>query len=125
MKTSRNNQTETARERQRIKALRAQFQSQKPSLNDLISTGEYEGPVSAEEAWGVDHILSQLFRRRKAAGVTQRQLAQRIGMDVTALSRLESGRQTNVTLATLERLAKGLGYTLSVQMRPDPATRAA
>lgn len=112
-------------ERKRLGALRDQFQRTTPTLQELLASGDYEGPIAAEDAWPIDQLLSQLKRLRAASGLTQKQLAAKIGMDVTAMSRLESGRQANVTMQTLERVARGLGYALRVQMRPLPSPQAA
>jgi len=106
-------------------ALRKRFQEEKPTLDELLASGDYDGPVEAADAWPVDHVLSHFKRLREQAGLTQRELAKSIGMDTTALSRLESGRQPNVTVQTLERVARGLGYDLTVQVRPAKAPKAA
>lgn len=106
-------------------ALRKRFQDEKPTLDELLASGDYDGPVDAADAWPVDRVLSQFKRLREQAGLTQQSLAKRIGMDTTALSRLESGRQPNVTMQTLERVARGLGYNLTVLVRPTKAPKAA
>lgn len=49
---------------------------------------------------------------RKAAGMTQEQLAERSGMDATYIGRVERG-QINVTLETQERIACALKLRLS------------
>jgi DNA-binding Xre family transcriptional regulator len=125
MKTRDNTTSRTTREQGRIQAMRDRFQKARPTLEQLLETGEYEGPIRAEDAWPVDQLLSKLRHLRLQAGITQRQLAHRIGLDPTALSRLESGRQPNVTVDTLQKLAKGLGYTLLVQVEPLRKPRAA
>lgn len=106
-------------------ALRKRFQEEKPTLDELLASGDYDGPVEAADAWPVDRVLSQFKRLREQAGLTQQELAKKIGMDTTALSRLESGRQANVTMQTLERIARGLGYDLHVQVRRSKSTKAA
>jgi DNA-binding Xre family transcriptional regulator len=112
-------------DRRREMALRKRFQEEKPTLDELLASGDYDGPVEAADAWPVDRVLSHFKRLREQAGLTQQELAKKIGMDTTALSRLESGRQANVTMQTLERIARGLGYDLQVQVRPSRAPKAA
>ena len=56
-----------------------------------------------------------LTRRRKEAGLTQQQLAEKTGIDQAAISRIESGKG-NPTLSTLEALAKGVGGILSIEI---------
>lgn len=59
-----------------------------------------------------DQIL-HLSALRLAAGLTQAELAARVGMTQPQLSRLESGRQRDVLLSTLQRLARALGQPLA------------
>ncbi len=58
----------------------------------------------------------QLLRARKAAGLSQQELAGRCGLDQAAISRLERGRG-NPTLSLLEDVASQLGVhiTLTVE----------
>lgn len=49
---------------------------------------------------------------REAQGMTLEQLADRAGMDVAALSRLETGQAFNPTISTLFRIAGALGKNL-------------
>jgi HTH-type transcriptional regulator / antitoxin HipB len=58
------------------------------------------------------YILASIGREivadRKAAGLTQDQLAKRAGIRQEALSRIESGKQT-LTLSTLKRIDRAFG----------------
>jgi ribosome-binding protein aMBF1 (putative translation factor) len=54
-----------------------------------------------------------LTRARLERGLTQAEVAQYTGMQRSAVARLESG-DANPTLATLERLAKGLGISFEI-----------
>lgn len=73
---------------------------------------------------------SGLVRRcRRAAGLSQQQLAVRAGTTKTAISRLEAGH-ISPTVATLERLLLCLGYRLDLEAIPltpriDPSQLAA
>lgn len=51
-------------------------------------------------------------RLRKAAGLTQEEAAQRVGMQQEAVSRFERGRGADFSLAKLLRLAQALGQDL-------------
>ena len=53
-------------------------------------------------------------RVRHAAGLTQEDLAERVGTSRTALSAYEHGRKSP-TLATAERIVAGAGFALSVE----------
>jgi ribosome-binding protein aMBF1 (putative translation factor) len=72
-------------------------------------------PYRAERARvGEYHAIAKLvIHRRTILGVSQRELAQRVGTSETAISRLESGRHaTNVR--TLRHLFEALGVRLIV-----------
>lgn len=49
-----------------------------------------------------------LAAARKDSGMTQQELAKRSGIEQTNISRIEVGKHLNVTLETLDRLAKAM-----------------
>ncbi|MHB8671088.1 MAG: helix-turn-helix domain-containing protein [Acidimicrobiales bacterium] len=53
---------------------------------------------------------------REAAGLTQRELASRVGTSQSAIARLEAGG-IGATVTTLHRVAAALGLELSIQLR--------
>ncbi|MDO8620516.1 MAG: helix-turn-helix transcriptional regulator [bacterium] len=59
-------------------------------------------------------IMDALIRARIKKKLTQRGLAQKIGVAQSALARFESGR-TNPTLSFLKKVTVGLGLKLSVK----------
>ncbi len=61
-------------------------------------------------------IGREIAERRKGIGMTQRDLAEKTGIDQPAISRIESGR-ANPTITTLEALAAGVDATLSIELR--------
>lgn len=58
---------------------------------------------------------TQLSRARRAAGLTQAQLAQETGVQQAIISRIENGKG-NPTLETLEILARGCGRSLRIDL---------
>jgi transcriptional regulator with XRE-family HTH domain len=54
-----------------------------------------------------------VIKHRAALGISQQELAQRIGTSHSALSRLESGRH-KTSVATLQRVAEALGVRLVI-----------
>ena len=52
------------------------------------------------------------FLRIKNTNLSQEEFAQKVGLDRTYLSRVESG-QKNITLETLDIICKGLGVTIT------------
>ena len=68
--------------------------------------------TSGESTAAVEPTLGEQVRQlRVAAGLTQRELALRIGSTQPAVARLEAGLRTP-TLTTLERVAQALGQDL-------------
>src|SRR5512143_4031912 len=66
-------------------------------------------------AAGATHRLArQVFDLRKAAGLTQRQLAAKSGVQQADISRIEAG-DANPTLATIAALAFSLGAELALE----------
>lgn len=59
-------------------------------------------------------IIKAIIRVRAQKKITQRELAQKIGVAQSALARFESGR-TNPTLSFLKKVTVGLGLKLSVK----------
>lgn len=61
-------------------------------------------------------LVETLVRARNAHGLTQTQVADRLGVAQPAVARIESGR--NVSLKTLRRYAGALGCKLEVRLVP-------
>jgi transcriptional regulator with XRE-family HTH domain len=62
--------------------------------------------------------LSRLIHEaRQQTGVTQRELAARVGTSQSAIAKLEQGA-TNPTIETLERCAAAVGFALQVTLVP-------
>jgi DNA-binding XRE family transcriptional regulator len=68
---------------------------------------------------------SELRKERERRGLTQAQLAAKIGMDEPAISRIEKGLNLNPTLDTLNRIAAGLGKKIEVVLSDEPTTEKA
>ena len=65
-------------------------------------------------------IARQVILRRGELGLTQKELAERVGTSHSAISRLESG-QHRASIATLERVGEALGLRLVVSLEPVSA----
>src|SRR5260221_5307675 len=69
-------------------------------------------------------ILDQFLRARAASGLTQAQVAARIGTTQSAIARLESGAgRHQPSLGTLRRYAQALGCRLELRLVKEPARR--
>ena|SRR5690242_19451366 len=76
---------------------------------------EYE---AQEEEFG---LLDELLRARKRSGLTQAEVARRMGTMTPAVARLEGGGGKNrhsPSLATLRKYAKAVGCRLEIRLRP-------
>lgn len=71
---------------------------------------EHRLPAASETAIQVGRLLADL---RSVKGETQKQLADRLGMTVSMISRLESGSHLP-SLTTLCRIAAGYGRRLDI-----------
>src|SRR5438034_11796213 len=60
-------------------------------------------------------LAHELYELRKEAGLTQDQLAEKIGTDKSVISRLESSDYEGHSLPTLRRISEALGYALEVR----------
>ena len=66
----------------------------------------------------------QLAKLRQAAGLTQTQLAAKVGMSAPNISRIESSPGQNLTLQTLVKLFGALDHEVTITPRKRRRTRA-
>ncbi len=80
-----------------------------------------------EEELAAIHVAQDLVQLRKARGLSQRQLAEQLGVTQSAIAQLESAEPRNLELLTLVRAAAALGgcVRVSIQARPAPRRRTA
>jgi transcriptional regulator with XRE-family HTH domain len=70
------------------------------------------------------HFLDEFLKTRAAAGVTQAEVAERIGTTQSAVARLESGGgKHSPSIATLQKYAHALGCRLELRLVHEVATR--
>ena len=70
---------------------------------------------NAGEAWDVAFKLASL---RKASGLSQKELAKRVGTSQQQISRLESPSYEGHSLSMLRRIAEVLGASIYVEIQP-------
>jgi transcriptional regulator with XRE-family HTH domain len=69
-------------------------------------------------------FLDEFLKARAAAGVTQAEIAERIGTTQSAIARLESGRgKHSPSLATLQKYAHALGCRLELRLVSEQTSR--
>lgn len=61
-------------------------------------------------------IVSQLIAARQKSGLTQKELADKVGTKQSAIARLEAGN-TNPSIGFLEKIASAMRTTLTIQLR--------
>jgi len=63
-------------------------------------------------------VIEELAAARRASGVSQTEIAARMGTSQSAVARLESGA-LDARMSTLERYAAAVGHTVDWQVRPS------
>lgn len=69
-------------------------------------------------------LASAVIDARNRAGLTQQELARRMGTTQPVVARLESGR-TRPSMRTLERVAKATGSRVLIRFEPREGTTSA
>lgn len=95
-------------EQARIDAIRERFQRERPSLDELVQSGEFEPSISQGEYWDMIEMVVALRREREAAGLDRNTVAARMGVDSDSLARLETGKE-DPTLDVLRKYASVVG----------------
>lgn len=89
-------------------------------FNELHERWLKEDPAYAAEHRALEPefaLARELIRARTSAGMTQEDVAQRMGTKQTVVARLESGRSKPST-RTLERYAEATGRRLKISLEP-------
>jgi len=76
---------------------------------------EFDDAYAAAKLAGA--VGEQIRTAREAAGLSQRELARRMGTSQAAVGRLEAGG-VGATLTTLQRVASALGLEVNIELRP-------
>ena len=69
-------------------------------------------------------LLDELLRARQRAGLTQAEVAARMGTKTPAVARLEAGggsQRHSPSVATLRKYARAVGCRLEIKLRPQEA----
>jgi len=107
----------TPAEQRELDEIRERFQRERPSLDDLLATGEAHEAVAHGEYLDLRTMLVALKKHRQAQGLSLADVANRSGMDRSAISRLENGVYVNPTVDTLYRYAEALGTEITFSVR--------
>lgn len=91
-------------------------------IDDQVAT-DADLKRKAEEYLDEMMIEQKLAALRAERGMTQAQLAKRLGVSQPHIAKLEAGRAKNIELHTLCRWATALGARLTVDIVPNPARK--
>ncbi len=84
------------------------------ALENPETNAEYEAQRPEFE------LLDKLLEARKRAGLTQGQVAEKMGTKATAITRLESAsRRHSPKIETLRKYAEAVGCRLNIELIPD------
>jgi transcriptional regulator with XRE-family HTH domain len=86
-----------------------------------------EVKAAYEAAAGEFDFLDEVLKARAESGLTQAEVAERVGTTQSAIARLESAEpRHSPSIATLQRYAKAIGYTVEVRLVKErrPTTRS-
>lgn len=100
--------TLTPEQKARIAAVHEKRRRDKAGLEALAQSGA-EGPFKHGYVMALGGLGAELRLLREAAGLTLGQVAERTGLDETALTRLESGHTPSPSLYHLWQYALALG----------------
>jgi ribosome-binding protein aMBF1 (putative translation factor) len=85
-----------------------------PTAEDLQLSGEFRQGIE---------IAQQVYDLRTEAGLTQKELAERVGTTPSVISRLEDADYDRHSMAMLRRIAKAVGHRVQVRFVPDQQER--
>ena len=74
------------------------------------------GAINRHSFAAILSLVARFKAVRESQGMSLAEVAERMGIDSPALSRLETGKMLNPTLATLHKWAEALGQQLEVDL---------
>lgn len=98
------------------------METNRPSIEKLRQKALQKPEVKEEyDALApVFNMKRKMIAMRKQAGLTQEQMAERLGTKKSNISRLESiGSDVSPRFSTLEQYARALGYSIKVEFEPS------
>jgi DNA-binding XRE family transcriptional regulator len=109
MKEIMRNRNLTPEEAAKYKVVRERVAEELPSL----IARHHQRMAAADQ---LQELLKQLKAAREEKGLSLADLAERTGMDRSAISKLETGQRPNPTMETLVRYAEAVGKHLVVSL---------
>ena len=97
--------------------------------SDFMNWVDHQVDTDADLRRKVEEYLNEMMIEQRLAalrsqrGMTQAQLAKRLGVSQPHIAKLEAGRAKNIELRTLCRWATALGAKLTVDVVPNSARK--
>jgi DNA-binding XRE family transcriptional regulator len=101
------------------RAVREKFQKEKPSLQELIDSGDLAEVSTMGDYWEIQRTFAAFKSLREEQGLSITDMCERTGMDRAAVSRLENGQIANPTINTMNRYARALGKRVMVSLTDE------
>lgn len=99
--------------------------SEKDFLDEIIEEGTRENPsfpAMVDAAYERRRLFRELREKRKEAGLTQKEVAERMGTSSSAVARIEQG-SPGVRLWLLDRYALAIGHRVEWQLTQTELSR--
>jgi DNA-binding XRE family transcriptional regulator len=103
--------THASEQRERLSEIAKRIAAQRPTLEQLVASGECSGPYPHGAFMDFLVLLSELKAHREQQGLSLGDISRKTGLTPPAISKLENGR-TNPTLQTLLRYIDAVGGRL-------------
>ncbi len=87
-----------------------------------VLVGDAGGCRTLIEATGIGQLSTALIRARIASGLTQHQLAERVGLQEQAVQRYEANDYSGVSFSRLLEIADALELTIHYDVRLSQAS---
>ena len=112
------------------RAMRESLESELENLREQLAAYEAlrDGGIAVIEVGSLTELPDALIRARTAVGLTQRALAERLGLKEQQIQRYEATRYAGASLERLQAIADGLGVTIEERVilpAPTPKTDSA
>ena len=101
-----------------IAAIAARDAAGIPDEDEVARDAYFNDPANADEVNAMFErfrLREELYKARHEAGLSQAELAKRMGTSQTYIAALERGRK-NVTFDTLSKFARACGKSLSIKL---------
>lgn len=101
-----------------IEQMKKDIEAGKISEDEAERDAYFNDPANAEEIEAMFarmELVEALYKARHEAGLTQKELAEKLGTNQPYIAALERGRK-NITFSTLQKYARACGKKIAITM---------